>query len=257
MNVLSLDQYRALVAALPDPTREQMVAFAKYLASAHSWYKALPSRLTAAPLHVFLDPAAGMELVRRPDGSMESRIRAERGFHYSWLPTREHRERFGHWAFSRSGGTAVALVSPDGTSRVGADDDAPMVFDPSTWTRSAIPRDVTQAGAAVISAIIHPHAAGCVKVWHEIAMDDGFELPEESGGREATRAARARCRQLLEHPDTIEIGDRDDPRREGDLMSIQSDLPLHVLLRDERRRQHGELVRAMERVLALVRSSGG
>jgi glycosyltransferase involved in cell wall biosynthesis len=73
----------------------QLRQFAEYVAGAHSWYKHLRVLPAKTPIQVFLDPAAGRQLVQAPDGRVTAEIREKQGFHYSWLRTAEHRERFG------------------------------------------------------------------------------------------------------------------------------------------------------------------
>ena len=99
--VLSLAAYRACVANLERPTRAQMEAFAEFVCQAHSWYKHLPFYPPGKSLQFFLDPAAGMDLFFNASG-VDAAPRDVTGFHYSSIPTRDYRERFGCLAFSRS-----------------------------------------------------------------------------------------------------------------------------------------------------------
>ena len=112
---LSLSEYKALARSPPVPTPLQLRHFAEFVAGAHSWYKHLPLLPARAPLQFFLDPAAGMQLTQAADGSVTAALRDRQGFHYSWLPTAEYRERFGYLAFSKSSGTSVSLQSADGS----------------------------------------------------------------------------------------------------------------------------------------------
>src|SRR5690349_8829634 len=107
--------YAELVRPLPPPTQQQMQAFADFVSNAHSWYKHLLPLPPGVPMQFFLDPAAGLQLSVLPDGSVTAGPRAKPGFHYSWLPTADYRERFGHLAFSRDMGTMVYLRSSQGT----------------------------------------------------------------------------------------------------------------------------------------------
>src|SRR5262245_37733059 len=116
----TLHRYRVLVASLPMPTLVQMQQFAGHVAGAHSWYKHLPLLPPGAPLQFFLDPAAGMQLIAGSGGRVDATPRTNRGFHYSWLPTAEYRDRFGYLAFSRSSGTSVSLLLRDESRLIGS-----------------------------------------------------------------------------------------------------------------------------------------
>ena len=96
--VLTVDEYRSLVQVLPVPTTSQRDAFAAFVSQAHSWYKHIPPAPPCCPFYFFLDPSAGMQREVTSGGSVRSIVREERGFHYSWIPTKEYRARFGHLA---------------------------------------------------------------------------------------------------------------------------------------------------------------
>jgi hypothetical protein len=92
------------------PTNGQLDAFARHLASAHSWYKHLPL-IRGGEFVVFLADDAGA-------GYSEDRPR----LHHGWKTTTEHRERFGYldyvWrtdpahAFRRDAGAAPITLPP-------------------------------------------------------------------------------------------------------------------------------------------------
>ena len=63
MRTLTLDDYQNLLRGPPEPTHEQIEEFARFVATAHSWYKHLPTWPPGVPMRFFLDPCAGMERV--------------------------------------------------------------------------------------------------------------------------------------------------------------------------------------------------
>lgn len=58
--ILSLEEYRKVIAPLPIPTLAQEQQFLEFVSNAHSWYKHLPYLPPGQPFQFFLDPAAGM-----------------------------------------------------------------------------------------------------------------------------------------------------------------------------------------------------
>ena len=114
MNIkgLELFQYASLVRNLPRPTPDQMLAFARYVSNAHSWYKHLPWFPPGAPFYFFLDPAAGMQRAVAPNGSVRVSVREEPGFHYSWIRTEEYRARFGQGVYGPDGAFDSEGVPP-------------------------------------------------------------------------------------------------------------------------------------------------
>jgi hypothetical protein len=252
MGSLTLPQYRALVASLPTPTPLQMQQFSEFVSHAHSWYKHLPLLPPGAPVQFFLDPAAGLQLVAGPAGTVEATPRGEAGFHYSWLPTTEYRHRFGYLAFSRSLGTSVSFESPDGTRFIGSDD-APCVYDSVARGLLELPGEVLEVGRAFISGIVHTLGADHGR-W-QLYMDHSahLNLPEESGGVEAVAKIRERCRVLRDDPSRVEyLAPRDlSPTQNFNLVDV--DFPLYQILEMERQRQRAGMVAAMTRVVELVR----
>jgi hypothetical protein len=63
------NDYLAIIRQLPRPTLAQTERFARYVSGAHSWYKHLPIR-RKVPFVFFLDPGAGMNLVRTRAGEI-------------------------------------------------------------------------------------------------------------------------------------------------------------------------------------------
>jgi hypothetical protein len=105
-------EYRELLAEadVAPPSREQMEDFARFVATAHSWYKHLGLLPPGHPMTFFLDPGAGAQLIVASRGRVHQVERLERGFHYSWLRTADYRERFGHASYAGSAGTGTAVL---------------------------------------------------------------------------------------------------------------------------------------------------
>jgi hypothetical protein len=227
-------QYLALTRELPRPTPSQMEAFALHVSGAHSWYKHLPWYPPGKPFYIYLDPAAGMERRRSESGDWVVSDRQVRGFHYSWLPTADYLDQFGHLAFAQAHATVVSLRLSDGT-RVAPSDDSPTYHDPLNGQLRPVPEPILAAGTAMVSAIIYTSGIRRLSsrdttqygIGHRALRGDARKLPhwpEESGGRAALIALS-------------------EARNEDELCD---------LLEPERTRQLREIVRACERVVAAV-----
>lgn len=290
--VLSLNDYRALTAALPRPSVAQRWQFAEFITSAHSWYKHLPLLPPGGRMQLYLDPAAGMQRVTLPGGQQLIEERLEPGFHYSWLRTAEYRERFGYLAFSRADGTSVALCEPDGTHRSPADD-APQVFDTTHGRQRAVPDEIVHAGRAFISGLVHSEKPHHGNLLWALESSPDLQWHPDSGGAEQRAAIIARCRELgarsgphaprrmitaedisrlrasnrlvgprlprrlkyldeLNQPDGAELTEAQKAQREADLAEFRGDPELLRLLEPECQRQRAGLVAAMDRVLACL-----
>jgi hypothetical protein len=249
---LTLADYRALVRSLPVPTPEQMRNFADYVARAHSWYKHLRLLPAKTPIQVFLDPAAGMQLAQAPDGSVTAEIREKLGFHYSWLPTAEHRERFGYLAFSKSSGSSVSLINRDGSQLVPSDD-ATCVYDPEARTFYQLPEEALMAGRAFISAIVHK-AGEWTYLWESlIKRNDRFDdVLYNYDGLEITKRILDRCAVLKKDPARAEPSKEEVLDWKKGLAHF--DLPLSRLVEAERQRQIEGLAAAAARVVRLAGS---
>src|SRR4029077_11710684 len=92
---LTLAEYLNLLSAVPLPSAKQKIEFAEFVSTAHSWYK-LPPNLPGRPFYFFIDNYAACDPLVREDGTAVVVERTERGFHYSDLPTKEYRSRFGY-----------------------------------------------------------------------------------------------------------------------------------------------------------------
>ena len=254
--ILTLPRYRVLVRSLPRPTLLQMQHFAQFVSNAHSWYKHLPYLPPGEPFQFFLDPGAGMQLAVSPQGSVDAMPRAECGFHYSWLPTAEYRDRFGYLAYSRSAGTSFSQLLGDRTWLISSDVGS-SVYDPTAHSLFQLSAPVLTAGRAFVSGVAHTYGTDA-RFWQwMIEANTRLEWPEESGGSEAVARILDRCRVLWEDPSRIEYVKREtvDLNQYLDLMSV--DYPLYQLLEPERQRQRAGMVAAMTRVLELVRTGAG
>ncbi len=252
--LLTLPQYRVLVRSLPRPTLVQMQQFALFVSNAHSWYKHLPYLPPGEPFQFFLDPGAGMQLTVSPQGSVEAIPRAECGFHYSWLPTAEYRDRFGYLAYSRSVGTSFSERLGDGTWRISSDT-ASSVYDSTTRSLCPLPEAVLTVGRAFVSGVVHTCGTNCCFWQGRVRVKARFNWPEESGGVEAVAKILDRCRVLEEDPSRIEYVDRDTIDWTQDSNLLMVDYPLYQLLEPERQRQRAGMVAAMTRVVELVNRS--
>lgn len=284
---MTLEEYRAAVADLPRPTAEQMHEFVRYVASAHSWYKHLPLWPPGRQFTFFLDPGAGMQRVVTADGSMDVIDREVQGFHYSWLPTREHRQRFGFLAYARSAGTTVKLGYPGVGQLVPADDDA-AIFDPEQFRLVPLPLEIQRAGIARVSALVHTHTLSYPDMFvhnyvqhfmrhpplpdgddHRIASQVIAERtrilctsgcvmlregawPMESGGIDTLSAILARCCALMSDPSRKDTVPYAIALALGEEDLAMVDNRLVALIAPERTRQLHGMVAAMERVLALI-----
>ena len=248
--ILTLSQYRSVVSSLPMPTQQQLEQFADFVSSAHSWYKHLPLYPPGCPFQFFLNPAAGMQMIEYSDGSLEVAPRIEKGFHYSWIPTAEYRDRFGYLDYSRSSGTSVSLDKGDGRKLIESDDYA-IVFDFKKQKIFYLPEEVVEAGTVFVSGLIHP-AGVYYRLWGQVIDEPDIEWPEESGGLEALAKIRNRCRALLADPSQIETPEFEDPNLPWNQYRFKVDLPLYKILEPERLRQRRNIVATMQRVVDLV-----
>lgn len=249
---LTLADYRALVRKLWLPAVEQQRSFAEYVAGAHSWYKHLRVLPASTPMQLFIDPAAGLQFVQAPDGRVSAGVREKPGFHYSWLPTAEYRRRFGYLAFSRSAGTRVSLIGADGRQLIPSDDQ-PRIHDPATGAFHALPEEVLMAGRAYVSGIVHADASSRYIWEHVIAGTEDFDrVLDPIDGLEIGKRILDRCAVLKKDPARAQPSPhgKGNPGYEFSLASL--DVPLDELVKEERKRQIGELSAAAGRVVRLV-----
>src|SRR5438874_5760750 len=97
--------YVGVIRQLPRPTVAQTERFARYVSSAHSWYKHLPVR-PKVPFVFYLDPGAGMNLVQTGTVVMALvEINDERSpFLYTLQKTVDYCRRFGYWNYHAAHG---------------------------------------------------------------------------------------------------------------------------------------------------------
>src|SRR5437763_8828458 len=104
---LGTKDYLGIVQDLRCPTLAQTERFARFVSSAHSWYKHLPIH-PKMPFVFYLDPGAGMNRVRTRTGEtalVEITDESTR-FHYTWQKSVDYRRRFGYWNYHAAHGTS-------------------------------------------------------------------------------------------------------------------------------------------------------
>jgi hypothetical protein len=250
-HALGLSGYKALANMLPLPTGEQIRRFVHYVAHVHLWYKHLRLLPARTPLYFFLDPGAGLQLVKTGDGRVTAVQRERQGFHYGWLPTAKYREQFGYLAFSRSAETRVQPLDLDDAHLI-APDEASRIHDPATGGFYDVPEEVLVAGRTFISGVVHEGASSRRHWQHLFAWtrdSSSFDRAlERHDGLEVGRRIFARCRVLHEDPARAEPS----PVSRDECLLAAFDLPLHELVIAERARQHEAMVRAIQRMLKVV-----
>jgi hypothetical protein len=248
--VLTLGEYRELLAGVPTPSREQMEAFARFVATAHSWYKHLPLLPPGIPMTFFLDPGAGAQRIVDWRGRVRLVDRVESGFHYSWRPTAEYRDRFGHAAYARTTragmpvvGTSISLIRWN-LSQLVPSEDKPAIFEPGRARLVALPDEVVEAGTAFLSGVVHDRASwpGSWQ-WHMTEWNaPRVDWPAESGGADGWAKITERVQALIADPELIALSPD----------HFFGDYVLYLLLTPERERQLRGIVAALERVVDLV-----
>lgn len=133
-----------------------MDEFVEYVASAHSWYKHLPLLPPGKRFMFYLDPNAGREwVVTQAGGGYRDRTSdtPERNrFHYTWQPTAEYIERFGHFQYFAAAGTS--FVVPVGEGVLDTSTTARIQASEGDWIN--LPDAIRTAGAEHVTAVIHP-----------------------------------------------------------------------------------------------------
>jgi hypothetical protein len=150
------EDYLEVVRALPRPTEGQTDCFARYVSSAHSWYKHLPLA-PRVPFFLFLDPTAGMSLTytHSPDGTFPCRVQEitdeSTRFHYTWQTTRDYRRRFGFWNYHAAGRPRPGEPAEVDPAAV------PVEFLTPGGVWRPIADAVKEAGTVYLNAAVHPH----------------------------------------------------------------------------------------------------
>ncbi len=246
---LSLAQYVGSIVEVPLPTAQQRENFVEYVSHAHSWYKHLPLNLPGAPFYFFVDRYAGMDRVIMKDGTQAFTERAKQGFHYSDIPTEEYRIRFGHLAYSCDSGTTVFLSGP-----------GPIVFPrdsvaavPSQDAKMyGLPEEILEAGLTRLTHVIHTFSATHL-FWKHVR-----DWPEESGGQAVLEKIVARSQAIREPTFQRPVYTFEDQEALAQANPyiwghfLTADPVLNDLLAPERRRQYGEMMKAIDRVCKVI-----
>ena len=148
--------YLSLARDLPRPSESQIDAFVMFVVEAHSWYKHLPLFPPGARFVFFLNPNAGRDQIHTETG-LEYRDRVFNApghlrFHYTWQPTAQYIQRFGHIDYSASAGTSFLLRVQGGVldTRIfhGVQDMR------GQWLE--LSPDIQKAGEVHLTASVHP-----------------------------------------------------------------------------------------------------
>jgi len=186
LRFLSLAQYVGSIVEVPLPTAQQRENFVEYVSHAHSWYKG-PINGPGQPFYFFVDKYAGMTRWELKDGKQAFTERAEKGPHYSDIPTEEYRTRFGHFAYHWDSPT----VYPRGLGPVLFTKDSAKMY-------RLLPEEILEAGLTRLTGVIHTHSASFS--WEHVK-----DWPEESGGQAVLEKIVARS-QAMRQP-TFQRGD--------------------------------------------------
>ena len=91
---------------------------------------------------------------------------------------------------------SVALSTQPGVSQVPSDDE-PVVFDPKSKSVLSLSAELTEAGPAVVSGLIHVLGTNH-EYWDHVLLDETstVEWPESSGITATVGKMRQRCREL-------------------------------------------------------------
>jgi hypothetical protein len=243
-----MGEYVDLLQTSERPTAEQIEAFVGFVSTSHSWYKHLGFAPPGLPFHFYACPWAGMDIVLLADSriGVQERVGTQ-GFHYSWMPTADYRQRFSCLNYHTSGGSSFFLgegvivnpCSPD-----------PMLFTPNG--PALLPEAVTEAGSVLCTGVIHPYA-NRVNYWtsHRAGPWQEAEWPEEYGGDQL----KQRIIHRIEHPEEGRLSASASERKRGTRQGIHRWLdhgPLRDILAQERRRQTNAMIDAVSAVCSLV-----
>lgn len=251
---LNLDEYRAFVAQLAPPSKNQIAAFALYVAQAKSWYKHLPLSPPGEPFHFFIDPCAGLDRVVDQKGRATFLQRTEETphFHYTWMTTEDYRSKYGLLAFACNAGTQLFLpISAqlqDGKEVSGSLDNNPhrATVNLTEEREFKVPQEVVDAGTVKLTGVMHRRTS-TPWVWLRYVGNDAqtFPWPEETGGAETAARIVDRCRSIV-----AEVESSNSPDNKAKL--DETDEELETLLAPERERLRAEIVTAIQAVVDLV-----
>ena len=246
--LLTLREYLSLISDIPLPTQQQKENFVEYVSHAHSWYKHLPMFQPGAPFYFFIDKYSGYDRLVQKDGTAVLAERVIQGFHYSALPTAEYRAYFGYLAFSCCFGKTVVLLS-DGPVAVPMDHLAAVPGDDASMYR--LPTEIAVAGLTRLTAVIHSLSAQHANLDYIAVREKGsgqITWPEESGGQHTLDKIFLHCEVMRRRkPKWTRVELKAAP---GKIFFV--DPELYEILTPERLRQSGEMIKAMERVCAVI-----
>jgi len=283
-----LTEYRSAVRALPRPGPQQMKAFAEYVSESHSWYKRLPWWPWSVAFEVYLDPAAGMDLVIDGTGSVvKAAERNEPGFHYASLKTADHLSRFGHLTYSdRHTNKLVLAKGMRASEEIDAIDKAESAkakppgvnryYNLKTNQHCVLPASVSSTGRFAVNALIHPASCSLQTVTHGI--DRAAREAQKKSGDAKAAPGRDHLERLVHARELVRdeklwpwpeasggnaqlllIIDRTIEREKSRVktwrighVGTADDPVLEDLIRPERQRQLNEIAAACERACALI-----
>ena len=236
---MPLTGYLSLWAEQPAPTPEQVHAFALYASRAKSWYKHISLWQPGESFHFFLDPFAGMDTIFRiEDGySHVERTATSPSGHYSWMTTRDYIEKFGRLSFCCAAGSSlyfpIGITTTDGERGLGLLDknvDRPTIRMAESEFR--IPEEIFDSGKAVLSGVIHPDSSKASHWRTRLdATSSSFSWPKATGGQDTVNSILQICQAEN---------------------NKNQDTELDEVLKPERQRQVETMVKAIERMIAVI-----
>jgi hypothetical protein len=204
MRVDDGSDYLALIRRRPRPSVDQMRAFARFLASDHSWYKKLPLRGAGEPFFLYLDPQVHVARVRTATGEIVARdVTRELGdrncyefriglrpgdvdpgatgpLHYifSGTGTSEYRELYGYWSYWNFGPPAQppAEALADASLGIQVLNDQ---MDPI-----AVPPDLLERGLVYLRATISGNLGPTAEEYTRLRRTEGLPDPFEDQARQ-------------------------------------------------------------------------
>jgi hypothetical protein len=196
-------RYLAEVRRLPRPSDAQVETFVEYVTVAHSWYKHLPLKPPGKLFLFYLNPNTGREWVATMiGGGYRDRTNDtptwER-FHYTWRPTAEYVELFGHLDYFASAGTSFLVPTRGGV----LDTRARPKIQAADGEWLELPDAIHTVGAAHLTAAIHPLAwVGGWRRQLRSHSDVGSTYPDRAPSEQIILAAqREMSRRLGAHAD--------------------------------------------------------
>jgi hypothetical protein len=216
------------------------------------------------------------------DGSRAIAERKKQGFHYSDIPTAEYRARFGFLGYSCKEGTAVFLSGEplayprDKVVTIPGEDAKPRYLPPA----------LLKAGQAEATAVVHPYFARSPWLaqahlltereipladrrlrWPQSEAQRPIYWPAESGGQTTLEKIFERFEQMhrpewgKEMQERVERFSREKGWPAGNEELAPSEDPtcdpvLQKLIEPEQQRQWAEMLKAIDRVCALIQPGG-